>query len=31
MKGNKMYSEASQNWPALGPKNMADLEVWPVL
>jgi hypothetical protein len=25
------YSETSLNWPALGPKNMASLEGWPVL
>jgi hypothetical protein len=26
-----VYSEISQNRPALGPKNMASVEGWPVL
>jgi hypothetical protein len=31
LKIKKIYSETSQNRPALGPKNMASLEGWPVL
>jgi hypothetical protein len=29
--GTRIYSETSQNRPALGPNNMAGLEEWPVL